>query len=55
MQEQLLQLGCSHTVSRSLLGERFQGQNQLQACLIPTCIFNLFSKLRQVFSGHAAL
>lgn len=28
MQEQLLQLGCSHTESQSLLGKRLQGRHQ---------------------------
>lgn len=37
MQEQLLQLGCSHTESQSLLGEKLQGRNQLRTCLIPGC------------------
>lgn len=39
MQEQLLQLGCSHTVSQSLLGKRLEGRNQLCTCLIPGCTF----------------
>lgn len=37
MQEQLLQLGCSHMESQNLLGKRLQGRHQWHTCLIPGC------------------
>lgn len=45
-QEQLLQLGCSHTASRSLLGKKLQGLIQFCTCIIQ----HFFSNVRCLLS-----